>query len=309
MYVLRSPNEEEIARAQAFLAALPGARYVLAVARTEPSPERIVGAAAWWFAAEAGGTERVAFCRTRVLPRWEAAGETLPGALLDALSAEVTRAGMESLRTADLVFDASPTAARLAARGWATTERNEFFEGDLEGAWQRLDAAYRRLVNTSEGRAAAERVRPGVLTPDLFPAIRTMLAPTGLGWPDVLERRVSRLDGPDGYSRLASGVLLTPGPTPALAAVALVRLDATTATIDVQIVHPGACALAGIGVPLANLRLLHASVQRVRATGAGGRIRFQAHPRDHRQTANFARRCGAGLVETASLWRQAVRRA
>ena len=304
MYILRPPTEEERARAQAFLPAPPGAKYLLAVARTEPSPERIVGAAAWWFpAAEASGTERAAFCRGQVLPRWEAAGEPLPGALLDALSAEAARAGASGLRTADLVPAASPTAALLAARGWEATERNEFFEGDLEGVGKRLDAAYRRLTDTPEGRAAAGQVRAGTLTPDLFPAIQTLLDSSGLVSPDALERGLRRLDEPDGYSRLASSVLLTTGPTPALVAVLLVRLDAATAKFDVRMARPGGCVAAGIGVPLANLRLLHASLQRLRAAGAGGRIRFRAHPRDHRETANFARRCGAQLVETACLWR------
>ena len=304
MHSLRLPHEDELARLHAFLPAPPFARYQLATARTEPSPERIIAAGAWWPAHREApaGPDQAALCCWRVLPRWQADNQLLLAALLEGLTAAATAAGSGSLYTAAMIPETAADTTLLEAHGWTVASRNQFFEGPLEGVGTRLDAIYQRLAGAPEGDAAVGRVRPAVLTTDVLPAVHALVTRRGLVPPDELAHRLSHLDAPGGYSRLGSSVLLTADPIPALAAVVLLRLDAFTAEFDARVADPRVCNAAGMSVPLANLLLLRASLLRLRTAGGGERIRFRAHPQDHRETANFARRCGARLVGTSCAW-------
>ena len=302
----RRPREDEAARLAAFLPAPTAARYWLATARAEPSPERIIGAAATWLANPdaPAGPERVAFCRWRVLPRWEAAGEPLSAALLNAVEADAAEAGAGGLYTSDLLPENVPLTAELAARGWTVASRNEFYEGRTADAWARLDRINERLLAEPGGAAALDRLRVETLVPDFFPALRALVLREGLVPVDELEGRLNLLDRLGGYSRIGSRLLLTSSPHPALAAAVLVRLDTLTATIDAQLVDREVCAGVGVGVGAANVRLLRAGLECWAQSGGGELLRFRAHPGIHRQTANFARRCGAALTGTACIWRK-----
>ena len=182
MHPLRFPRQDEIARLRAFLPAPSSARYQLATARAEPSPERIIGAGAWWSAeaAACGGPDRAALCCWRVLPRWQADGHTLLAALLDRLADDAAVDGVRNIYTAAMLPETSSESTLLEARGWLVASRNELFEGALESVGTRLDAAYQRMINTPEGCAAVGKVRPGVLTRDLLPAVHTLVTSKGL---------------------------------------------------------------------------------------------------------------------------------
>lgn len=298
MYVLRPPHEEERSRSQAFLPAPPQASYLIASARSAPSPARIVGAAAWWFA----DSPAVALCRWRILPRWERPGQSLPADLLDALTAEVANAGAASLHTAGLIPEGTPMAAELSSRGWTVDSRNEFYEADAADARARIEATCKRLQSAPRGAQASRQLRATPLNAELFPAIVRLMATHGLVAADELALRLARLDQPDGYSKIASLALVTNGTPPALAAAVLVRLDASTAEIDAQAVDREVCAGAGVNAGLANALLLRTVFDRGYAAGVGRRLRFRAHPGVHQQTANFARRCGAHLVGISCAW-------
>ncbi|MBE7157408.1 MAG: hypothetical protein INR62_03045 [Rhodospirillales bacterium] len=301
---LRLPSLDELPRLRAFLPAPPTAIYRLATACDTPSPERIIAATAGWLAGpdRCDGLNRVAFCRWRITPRWEATDTTLMPDLLDAARISAATAGARTLHTANLIPEGSFAAVCLAAHRWTVTSRNEFFEGRPDDTGNRLDRTYQRLLASPEGPAVFARLRVGALTPDLFPAVCNLVAREGLIAADELMRGLDQLDRPGGWSRIGSRVLLTADADPTLAAVVLVRLEATTATVDAQVVDREICAGAGISVGSANVLLLRAGLASWRRSGGGTRLRFRAHPEIHRQTANFARRCGAALVDASCTW-------
>lgn len=291
-------------RLRTFLPAPAGASYQLATDRREPSPERIVGAAAWWPAGPAAPDQAAAaLCRWRIAPRWEADGQSLPADLLDALTDEAKRGGIKLLRGVDLLPENSPAATRLAAHGWTVAFRNEFYAGRTSATWPRVDALFRRLEESPGGAAALDRLRAGPPTPGALPAVFALVASKGLVPPDLLDHRLSSFDRTGGYSTLTSRVLLTTGATPALAAVLLMRMDATGATIDARVADPAVCAAVGVNVGQANVLLLHAVLANLRAAGVET-LRYHAHPADHRETANMARRLGATPVGIACLWQR-----
>ncbi len=295
-------------RLRTFLPAPEGANYLLATDRRKPSPERIVGAAAWWPAGPAAPDQAaadVAFCRWRTTPRWEADGQSLPADLLDALTAEAVCGGVRLLRGIDLLPEDGPVATRLAARGWTVAFRNEFYEGRASATWPRVDALFRRLEESPEGAAALGRLRAGPPTPDVLPAVFALVSSKGLVPPDLLNYRLSSLDQTGGYSTLTSRVLLTTGASPALAAVLLMRMDATGATIDARVADPAICAEAGVSVGQANILLLRAVLANLRAVGVEI-LRYHAHPGDHRETINMARRLGAERVKALCAWEFAL---
>lgn len=300
MPVLRTPHPHEEPRLRTFLPAPAGACYLLAAERCAPSPERIVAAAAWW--PLDGGS---AGCRWRVTPRWEADGQTLAGDLLDALSAQAVHAGVRRLHAVDLLPGDGPAAARLAARGWTVASSNEFFEGKTSATWPRVAALYRRLADSADGAAALGHLQVGAPTPVWFPAIFALVSSKGLVPPALLAHRLEQLDRTGGYSRLTSRVLLTAGTSPALAAVLLMRMDAAGATIDARVADPAVCAGAGVNVGQANILLLHTVLAGLRACGVDT-LRCHAHPGDHRETVNMARRLGAKQVGTACLWQRTL---
>lgn len=244
-----------------------------------------------------------AWCRWRITPRWEADGGTLADDLLNALTNHAVHAGVRRLHAMDLLPEDGPAAKRLLSRGWIVASRNEFFEGRTSATWPRVDALYQRLANSADGAAALRQLQAGAPMPAWFPAIFALVSSKGLVPPELLERRLEQLDRTGGYSRLTSRVLLTTGPAPALAAVLLMRMDATSATIDARVADPAVCAAAGVSVGQANILLLHSVLAGLRACGVDT-LRYHAHPANHRETANMARRLGATRVGTACLWQR-----
>jgi hypothetical protein len=201
--------------------------------------------------------------------------------LLQKLQTIAKEHQVQQLIRARLVAEGSADALLLRRQGFVPIDATLWFVADAEPLFQRLDAVWQRLLRSSTAPSIWQIQEP---TPAIFPAISTLIQRHHLVTPDELSLRLQA--GPYGYKKelcrvvlqkdLLVGVLLSSCPDP------------ETAEVDVRVVDKTLAGPTGVANAwLMREALAHAVNLKIR------QVRFRAHPGDHRETENLARRSGA----------------
>lgn len=270
-FIIRAPRGDEMWRAEKFLPHpffdAPQQTQWLAMF-AEPF-ERIIGAA-MWLAQE----DRVARFQWRIVPRFRDGDHA--NQFLEQIIGHARGAGARSLQVAGVVNEGGSEERALRETGFVATSVEDVFEAENETVSRRFDALYK----TVSARVPAG-VRVVALTPEFAPAVCALAMREQLVSAQLFEAKVRAPDG--GYVPELSPMLLVDD---VVRGALLVSRRDLTVEVEVRVVD------ASLRASWANLLLLRTQTQWTREVGATT-FRFRAGIEAHRETMNFALRCGA----------------
>ena len=282
--LVRRANEKELFRAVQLFASstdkpAADAQYLIAL-KTRPV-ERIVAALAWWSEPES--------IRFLIGHHPGVTAEEAAEALVPPFEQISDKPSLD-LKYARLLEENQDCAPWLASHGYQALGTERAFEAPSDTVYERVQTFLARHTNDIPESWHSESIRhhqPETVWP--------LIEPYRLIHPDTL-RRFWNTPGESGYDPDFSNILFD-GPTPL--GTLLLRNNSICLAVDIRVVNPIAPRLRS----LANLALF-AHISRVASPESTGirSLAFRADQREHRETANLAKRMGGREVAVRHIY-------